>query len=194
MPLHQQRRGRERAERHRLIVDAARALAEAEGWAAVTTRRLSERVAYSQPVLYSHFTGMEAIVTAVAAQGIEELTTALRTARTGAAGPAEGLAALAAAYLAFARAHPALYEAMFVRRTALEFATEDSPAILKAAFAEFLHVVGPLAGGRAPGTLAELVWSTLHGLATLEGSDRLLPDLAEGRLKLLVNTVVSGGR
>ncbi|MEU3428762.1 TetR/AcrR family transcriptional regulator [Streptomyces gardneri] len=189
----QQRRERERAERHRLIVDAARELAESEGWGAVTTRRLSERVACSQPVLYSHFTGKEAIVTAVAGDGIGELTVALRTARTGAACPAEALTALAVTYLAFARAHPALYEAMFVRRTALEFATENSPEVLKAAFAEFLDTVGPLTGGRDPATLAELVWSALHGLATLDGTDRLRPDLAEDRLELLVDAVVSGG-
>jgi hypothetical protein len=50
----QTRRERERAERERLIVTAARKLAEAEGWDAVTTRRLAAEIDYSQPVLYSH--------------------------------------------------------------------------------------------------------------------------------------------
>ena len=40
----QSRRERERAEREQLIITAARELAEAEGWEAVTTRRLAERV------------------------------------------------------------------------------------------------------------------------------------------------------
>ncbi|MFF8608204.1 TetR/AcrR family transcriptional regulator [Streptomyces sp. NPDC015346] len=195
MSVQQQRRERERADRHRLIVKAARELAEAEGWAAVTTRRLSEAVAYSQPVLYSHFKGKDAIVAAVATDGFEELTGALRAARTGAgADPAAALAALADAYLDFAGAHPALYEAMFVRRSALEFATENTPEALRTAFAEFLLTVGPLAGGRDTDTLAELTWSALHGLATLDRTDRLRPDLAEGRLELLVDAVVSGGR
>lgn len=44
----QTRRERERAERERLIVEAARNLAETEGWSAVTTRRLSAEVEYSQ--------------------------------------------------------------------------------------------------------------------------------------------------
>ncbi|MFD3663349.1 hypothetical protein ACFWVF_22630 [Streptomyces sp. NPDC058659] len=39
---------------------------------------------------------------------------------------------------------------MFVRRTSLEFATEDSPEVLKAAFAEFLHTVGPSRAGATP--------------------------------------------
>ncbi|CAM5629374.1 TetR/AcrR family transcriptional regulator [Streptomyces violaceorubidus] len=60
----QTRRERERAERERLIVTAARDLAEAEGWDAVTTRRLAAEIEYSQPVLYSHFKGKGAIMAA----------------------------------------------------------------------------------------------------------------------------------
>ena len=59
-----ERRRRERADRHALIIASARNLAEAEGWEAVTTRRLAELVEYSQPVLYSHFDGKDAIVRA----------------------------------------------------------------------------------------------------------------------------------
>jgi hypothetical protein len=62
MSITRNRRERERAERHSLILAVARELAEAEGWEAVTTRRLAERVEYSQPVLYSHFKGKDAIV------------------------------------------------------------------------------------------------------------------------------------
>ena len=45
------RRERERATRRQLIITTARTLAEAEGWDAVTTRRLSTEIEYSQPVL-----------------------------------------------------------------------------------------------------------------------------------------------
>jgi AcrR family transcriptional regulator len=72
-----ERRERERAHRHRLIVTAARELAEAEGWEAVTTRRLAERVEYSQPVLYSHFRNRGAIIAAVAIEGFAELADSL---------------------------------------------------------------------------------------------------------------------
>src|SRR5256885_14110070 len=94
-----ERRERERAQRHRLIVAAARELAEAEGWEAVTTRRLAERVEYSQPVLYSHFKGKADIVRAVALEGFADLAAELSSARTAADSPAAALRALAAAYL-----------------------------------------------------------------------------------------------
>lgn len=70
------RRERQRAERHRLIVDTAHEIAETQGWDAVTVRRLAEAIEYSQPVLYSHFAGRDAIVAAVAEQGFPVLNTA----------------------------------------------------------------------------------------------------------------------
>ena len=80
----QERRERERAQRERLIVTTARDLAEAEGWDAVTTRRLAELIEYSQPVLYSHFKGKGAIMAAVAVEGFAEIAVQLRAARAGA--------------------------------------------------------------------------------------------------------------
>ncbi|NUP41315.1 MAG: helix-turn-helix transcriptional regulator, partial [Streptomyces sp.] len=88
----QKRREREREEREQLIVTTARELAEAEGWDAVTTRRLAAEIEYSQPVLYSHFKGKGAIMAAVAEQGFGDLGAALRTARTAAPGPRDALA------------------------------------------------------------------------------------------------------
>ncbi|MGP8301143.1 TetR/AcrR family transcriptional regulator [Streptomyces inhibens] len=210
----QQRRERERAQRHQLIVQAARELAETEGWGAVTTRRLAERIEYSQPVLYSHFAGKGAIVNAVALEGFAELAEATRLARTKATQAAQATAAtettqaprtaetaqattatrttqaprtaaregaqhaallaVARAYAAFARANPALYDAMFTLATDLSFGSMDSPQPLKDAFVELLAVFGPLAGPEGdPETFTEVGWSALHGLVTLDRDGRL---------------------
>lgn len=181
----QERRERERAARERLIVSTARALAEAEGWDAVTTRRLAERIEYSQPVLYSHFAGKDAIVAAVALDGFAELTAVLRAARERAE-PAGALAATARAYLAFAEANPALYDAMFTLGTSLVFAQDETPAPLRDAFDGFVTVLAPVAGDRNPAALAEVVWGSLHGLVTLGRAGRLSPDPRDQRLDLLV--------
>src|SRR5258708_29281315 len=100
------RRAGSRAGRHRLIVDNARRLAEAEGWDAVTTRRLSTEIEYSQPVLYKHFSGMDQIAAAVALDGFGELADELRAARAGAETPHRSLTLVAHAYLDFARENP----------------------------------------------------------------------------------------
>jgi AcrR family transcriptional regulator len=122
-----ERRERERAQRHQLIITAARELAAAEGWEAVTTRRLAERVEYSQPVLYSHFSGKDAIVRAVAIDGFGELAAHLRRARLANPEPRQALHAVCRAYLEFATERPAFYQAMFVMPTDVKFAHAETP-------------------------------------------------------------------
>ncbi|WP_234443150.1 TetR/AcrR family transcriptional regulator [Streptomyces cellulosae] len=131
----QERKERERAGRQRLIVATARELAEQQGWDAVTTRRLAERIEYSQPVLYSHFRGKREIIGAVALEGAAELAAAVRAATAAADGPRERVYALARAYLDFAAGNPAVYDAIFQLDGGLAYAQEDTPEPLKDAFA-----------------------------------------------------------
>ncbi|BBC93509.1 TetR/AcrR family transcriptional regulator [Streptomyces griseofuscus] len=183
----QTRRERERAERRQLIVTAARELAEAEGWDAVTTRRLAAEIEYSQPVLYSHFKGKDAIMAAVAVDGCADLATELRQARAGADGVRASLAAVARTYTAFARRRPALYDAMFTHLVDLPFATPEAPAPLRDAFGELLAAVAPVSTEEDAGLLTETFWAALHGLATLMRSGRLPEWAHERRLELLVD-------
>ncbi|MER7478202.1 TetR/AcrR family transcriptional regulator [Streptomyces sp. NPDC126510] len=190
----QTRRERERAERERLIVTAARELAETEGWDAVTTRRLADRIEYSQPVLYSHFTGKDAIMAAVAVQGCADLAGELRAARSAAGSAREALAAVGGAYTAFARRRPALYDAMFTLAVDLPFATPEAPAALREAFGELVRAVRPIAAERADtGLLTETYWAGLHGLVTLMRSGRLPEEAHEQRLALLIGHFVPPG-
>lgn len=182
-----ERRERERAHRHQLIITAARELAEAEGWEAVTTRRLAERVEYSQPVLYSHFNGKEAIVSAVALDGFSELAAHLRRARQAAPEPGQALRAVCRAYLEFATERPALYQAMFVLPTDLKFASAETPPPLRAAFDEFVNCFRPDNERRE--LFAEVIWSALHGMAVLSDSGRIPPDGQEERLDFLVTQI-----
>ncbi|MER5361196.1 TetR/AcrR family transcriptional regulator [Streptomyces sp. NPDC002785] len=179
-----ERRERERAQRHQLIITAARELAEAEGWEAVTTRRLAERVEYSQPVLYSHFSGKGAIVRAVAIDGFGELAAHLRRARLANPEPRQALHAVCRAYLEFATERPALYQAMFVMPTDVKFAHAGTPPQLRAGFDEFVSCFRPDNARRE--LFAEVIWSALHGIAALSDSGRIPPDSQEERLDFLV--------
>jgi AcrR family transcriptional regulator len=161
-----------RAGRRDRIVQAAGEIAEAEGWPAVTVRRLADTIGFSQPVLYGHFPdGRDGIVRAVALAGFVQLG-ALLTA-------AADLGALCAAYLDFARSRPATYEAMFSMPTDLEFARPTTPEPLRAAF-------GPLLSTMGDETRAEILWSALHGLANLSRHGRLRSDHAQARVDLLI--------
>jgi AcrR family transcriptional regulator len=180
------RRLRDRAARRQLIIATARALAEREGWDAVTTRRLSTEIEYSQPVLYKHFASMEDIVEAVALEGFGELAETLSTARGDARRPQEMLSRVAHAYSTFAADNPVLYDAMFTRATRLRFGAEDTPVQLRAAFTALREAVAAVAGTRDVETLTEVLWAALHGLTTLGRSDRLRPGRDTERIELLV--------
>ncbi|MFD4551234.1 TetR/AcrR family transcriptional regulator [Streptomyces sp. NPDC058466] len=185
----QERKERERAVRERLIVATARELAEQQGWDAVTTRRLAERIEYSQPVLYSHFRGKREIIGAVALEGASEMAAALRAATSAADGPRARVTALARAYLVFAERNPAVYDAMFQLDGGLAFADEvETPEPLKNAFAALLETLHEVAGeGVHPGLFTEVFWAALHGLATLTRAGRLPTGDAERRAELLVD-------
>jgi len=184
----QRRRERERAERERLILTTAREIAEEQGWDAVTTRRLADRIEYSQPVLYSHFRGKREIIGAVALEGATEMAAAVRAAADGANGARGRVLAIAREYLDFAVRHPAVYDAMFRLDGGLAFAREDTPPPLKDAFAALQETLGGVAGpGVDTALFTEVFWAALHGLATLGQAGRIPPGSAGQRLELLVD-------
>ncbi|MFE9694222.1 TetR/AcrR family transcriptional regulator [Micromonospora sp. NPDC005806] len=183
----QARRERERAERERAIVAAARELAESEGWDAVTTRRLAARIEYSQPVLYSHFKGKDAIMAAVAVEGFAELAGDLAAARAAATDERQAVVDVATAYADFAERRPALYDAMFTLAVDLPFASQEVPVDLARGFAELAETLRPVAADDDLETFTETFWSGLHGLVTLMRSGRLRRTDHERRLVLLVH-------
>jgi AcrR family transcriptional regulator len=167
-----------RQRRERQIVEAARKIAEADGWGAVTVRRLADAIGFSQPVLYGHFPdGRDGIVRAVALDGFDRLAAALDD-----AGP--GIAELAARYLGFARANPAAYEAMFSLPIDVPFGSDATPSSLRTAFAAIERTVAPASDDRE--TEAELLWASLHGISELTRHDRLRASHADARIALLV--------
>src|SRR3954462_9321063 len=88
------------------VIRAARELAESDGWAAVTMRRLAGELGATQPVLHSVFAGREALIDAGALDGFSGLAAGLGAVD---ASPMSRMRA----YLDFAAANPRVYEAMF---------------------------------------------------------------------------------
>jgi AcrR family transcriptional regulator len=180
-------RDRERAQRRRLIITTARDLAEAEGWGAVTTRRLADLIEYSQPVLYSHFAGKDAIMAAVAVDGFTEIAGELRAAHGEASTARAALAAVVSAYVGFAERCPALYDAMFTHAVDLQFARPETPAALVEAFGALREALRPFGGDDDLDVHTEVLWAALHGLVTLTRGGRLPPEARKRRLTLLVD-------
>ncbi|RIV40092.1 TetR/AcrR family transcriptional regulator [Micromonospora radicis] len=169
------------------IVSTAWQLAEAEGWAAVTARRLAEHAAVDLGALYERFADRDAVVAAVAVRGFADLATALTAARTAASTPAQAWPAVMAAYLDFAYANPEVYDAMFAHTPDLTLGAEQAPETVAATFGELRAALTPLSAGRDPDTLAELGWSLLHGMVMLTRGGRLRPEAQDERESLLTH-------
>jgi AcrR family transcriptional regulator len=175
---------KERVEQRRQrIIDVARERAESGGWARVTTRALADAIGYTQPVLYGHFPGGKAeIMTAVALTGFAELTDSIRAALNGRSGR-DATTAAAEAYLDFAAAHPAVYEAMFSLPIEATFAQAGNEPELQSGFLALGAALGT--AGAQPPALTEVFWGALHGISQLERTGRQRPEHRGERVRQL---------
>jgi|SRR5690348_6414871 AcrR family transcriptional regulator len=179
-----ERKLRDKQARRAQIISAARRIAEREGWSNVTVRRLSDEIAYSQPVLYAHFESREGILTAVAVEGFQELGLALEEARKQAKS-GRSVEAVAAAYLQFATSSPALYEVMFSLSLTVPFDDAATPPELRFAFSQLLALFEGQSS--KPEVISELFWASLHGIAELTRTKRFPQSRQRQRIRTIVN-------
>lgn len=92
------------------VIDAASAIADKDGLAAVTLARLAEKLGVRSPSLYKHVDSLDAVRRALAVRGIAEANARIQRATIGKARN-DALFALAHAYWQFARDKPGLYAA-----------------------------------------------------------------------------------
>jgi AcrR family transcriptional regulator len=96
---------------HKIVVQAATALADAKGLHEVTLTLLASRLGVRTPTLYHYVAdGLSGLRRELALAGLRELATQLGKAVMGKAGD-DAVMALALAHLTFAREHPGLYTA-----------------------------------------------------------------------------------
>ena len=150
--------------RAREIVTAAREVLESEGLAALTMRNVASRLGIRAPSLYKHFPDKDALEAAIISDGFVEMAEAFEG--TGDGGAAS-LVDLAAAYRAFARAHPHLYRLMTDQELRRDLLAPGVEA--RAALPVYLA-----AGEDAD--RARAAWAFAHGMTMLELTDRFPPD------------------
>lgn len=171
-----ERRQREKQATRDGILQAAKTIARAEGWGAVTVRKLADAIEYSPPTIYEYFDNKDAVLNELVHDGFTELTQELRQASNQSTVPAEQLLAIGLAYYRFAKDQPELYRIMHgmggvaldpgVVATNAQLAGEVSQGVLHNWAAESDIQLDELEA-------VELLWSTLHGLTLLGASNRL---------------------
>lgn len=147
------------------VIDAAVAVADAEGFDAVSLSAVAATLGVRTPSLYHHVDGLDGVRRGIALRGLLGIDVALRDATVGRSG-ADALDALAGAYRAYAAGHPGAYAA--TQRTDLN--ADDT---LRDAAARPLQVVFAVIRHWEPDEqeqvhLVRAVRSALHGFVTLE--------------------------
>jgi AcrR family transcriptional regulator len=168
------------------LVHAAVDLLNAEGPDALQTRRIAKAAGTSTMAVYTHFGGMQALITAVAEEGLRQFDAAMSVPLTD--DPVADLLATGTAYWGYAIDRPHMYRLMFGSTSAYGI---SAPAgnILTMTLAEieesapsFAHVVravhrSMLAGRITVGSAdddatvvatAAQFWAQIHGFVMLE--------------------------
>jgi AcrR family transcriptional regulator len=162
--------------RNSLVEEAVR-LIEREGLEAFSLREVARRVGVSANAAYRHFEDKDALLAAVAAQGLGMLARRMREAIEGVTARGAGPRAIAhlratgRAYVGFALARPELFRVTFARGAvtpsdARSESGEQSPYAILSGCLDALVTAGILSPSRRPGSELK-AWTVVHGYASL---------------------------
>ena len=180
-----ERRERERQALQTQIFDATRAILSERGYEGLTMRAVADRVEYSVAALYKHFADREELVRALCARDFYAFSRVL-SARPSAkldadVDPIERLRGIGLSYAEFAIQHPEQYRVMFMAPVSIEKhdvihygdPEQDAYALVAQAVQQALDA------GHFPGLdkdlVAQTLWSSLHGVLSLEISHLAAP-------------------
>ena len=154
------------------LLDAARRLLTTEGAGALTVRRVAGEAGVSTMNVYSRFGGKDGVVEQLFRQGFELLAAEMDQVAT-TDDPIADLRDCGRAYRRFALGHEALYGVMFLRVVPDYEPTEEARAAALGTLDQLAaRLERAMAHGRVrridPRHAAAVVWSTCHGVVSLE--------------------------
>jgi len=170
------RRARERLKIRTKILDAARNLFAAEGYDAVTMRKIAEAIEYSPTTIYLHFKDKEALINELCRIDCMSLGQAFHSV---AAHPdaLERLHKIGMAFIDFAIAHPNHYRLMFMthrlnEKERLEEMGHGNPevdgyALLLNTFKQAIDQQLLATHLTDPNLLTQAFWSSIHGVVAI---------------------------
>jgi AcrR family transcriptional regulator len=171
-----ERREREKKVLRTKILDAARELFVAEGYEAVTMRKIAQAIEYSPTAIYLHFRDKKAVINAICDADFLKLAARFRKIAE-LADPIERLRAVGLAYADFAMRHPNHYRLMFMtphpphlpEESVIEHGNRDQDAYAFVLWtAEEAIALGKLRNELDdPQLVAQIVWSAVHGWVSL---------------------------
>lgn len=172
-----ERRRRDSARVRQKILNAARDLFAAQGYAAVTMREIARKIEYSPTAIYSHFQDKEALINELCTVDFMVLASGFQHIGR-VADPVERLRKIGRAYAEFGLKHTNHYRVMFMTphpafdpdKNDIEKGNpeEDAYAMLKSTVAEGIKARRYRAGVKDASLVAQTVWAGIHGVISLE--------------------------
>lgn len=174
---------------NRIIAKAAE-IADTEGLEAVTLASLAQKLGVRSPSLYNHVEGLSALRAHLAVRGLKMLNDSIQQATMEREGK-EAIAAIADAYLLFAKNHPGLYLLTLQAsiNDAEEYARQSDEMINR-----LLNALSPFGLSKEEGIhVLRGLRSLLHGFASIEGQGGFgMPIGTDDSLRYVLNCFLTG--
>ncbi|CAM4031225.1 TetR-like C-terminal domain-containing protein [Cohnella lubricantis] len=172
------------------LLTAAAEIADREGFEAVTLASLAQKLQIRSPSLYNHIAGLPDLRRHLALRGLATLSAQLEQEVAGCTGD-DSIRAFSRTYVAFARTHPGLYEA-------IQRAPAPDDELLQQAGGRVLDQVYRAMTsygleGDAAVHAVRAIRSLLHGFVTLERQGGFgIPLDLDVTFRLMVDTFLAG--
>jgi AcrR family transcriptional regulator len=171
-----ERREREKLELKGRILDAARELFAAEGYEAVTMRKIAERIEYSPTAIYAHFKDKNALIRELCESDFLAFAQTFVGFLT-VEDPIERLRRAGSAYVEFAVENPQHYRLMFMTQrppiededtSGVNDPSRNAYAFLRATVAEAIDKGLFRPELTDANLVAQTIWAALHGTVALQ--------------------------
>ena len=198
-----ERKEREKESLRQEILDAAREIFVAEGYDALSMRKVAERIEYSPTTIYLYFRDKSELLREVCEEAFMRLGEAVGNAWKGSGTPLEALRRGVHAYIEFGLSHPHHYEVAFISpnkiiRAKGEYRFEGSAGqrsfdMLGNAVRKCMDA-GELRADD-PAKVAQTIWAHIHGVTSLLIMHGGFPFVDRGELiESVVETTIRGLR
>lgn len=172
----------------RSLLDAARQLLNEGGPSRVTLREVGARADVSRGAPYRHFPDKESLLAAVGAESWDRIADHLgRLPHAASDDGATVLRSALDALMAVGRDEPEVYRMMFTLPTQNP---EMAIAAASRAQGEFLRIVGSVVGADRAHLFGALLLTSANGLASMEASGHLAPEMWQVTPDDVVSTLV----
>ncbi|PZP49640.1 MAG: TetR family transcriptional regulator [Pseudopedobacter saltans] len=190
---------RQKEETRCKILAAAMEISRAEGWQALSMRKIADKIEYTAPIIYEYFENKDALMTALTRIGHEKLSKLMQEKAADLATPEEKIMAMWRAYWDFAFKDKEFYQLMYgVEVSCCQFEKNGADFELPAELIWDVIEEFPGAKGKTEEEICKIYytyWSVVHGLISInlvqEGTilDQINSDVFNNAINAISNSI-----